>query len=341
MLRLGRESRGVPLEEVARETRIRVEYLEAIESGNWAVLPGDVYARGFLRNYATYLGLDPAAVIAAYEGRTETAKRRPRPANAPVTTAPPPAPRRPEPIRIQPLSPTPVNTRVRYAPNLRLVSLIAFVVVLVGVLGANLLTGVQRAQTPLATPTVAGRLAPPTWTLSLPTAAAAGTVATPPPVATPGGSADPTQAAVAVMTAMAPPSQPTQPGKPAPTPVAGGPLLPSPTAAALGPGTGLINTPTVPAMTPGAGVSVQLTVQSQTQNAWVLVTLDGKIAFQGVLAAGSSRQWQAQNTVRVKFARGDITAVNVNGVDKGTATDTFQTIITKEWDATGNERVIQ
>jgi hypothetical protein len=94
-------------------------------------------------------------------------------------------------------------------------------------------------------------------------------------------------------------------------------------------------------MTPGAGVSVQLTVQSQTQNAWVLVTLDGKIAFQGVLAAGSSRQWQAQNTVRVKFARGDITAVNVNGVDKGTATDTFQTIITKEWDATGNERVIQ
>src|SRR5438045_557946 len=109
MLRLGRESRGVPLGEVARETRIRVEYLEAIEAGNWAALPGDVYTRGFLRNYANYLGLDPAAVIAAYEGRSETGKRRPRPASAPVAAAAA-SPRRPDPIRIQPLSPTPVNT---------------------------------------------------------------------------------------------------------------------------------------------------------------------------------------------------------------------------------------
>ncbi len=57
-LREAREIRGVDLFRVERDTKIRAKYLGALEDGDFADLPGDVYTRGFLRNYATYLGLD-------------------------------------------------------------------------------------------------------------------------------------------------------------------------------------------------------------------------------------------------------------------------------------------
>jgi cytoskeletal protein RodZ len=57
-LRDARENRGVDLHRVERDTKIRLKFLAALEDGEFTELPGDVYARGFLRNYATYLGLD-------------------------------------------------------------------------------------------------------------------------------------------------------------------------------------------------------------------------------------------------------------------------------------------
>ena len=46
--------------------RSAAQYLAAMERGAWAELPAGVYARGFLRNYAIYLGLDPDEVLAAW-----------------------------------------------------------------------------------------------------------------------------------------------------------------------------------------------------------------------------------------------------------------------------------
>ncbi len=57
-LRDAREIRGVDIFRVERDTKIRSRYLTALEEGDFTDLPGDVYARGFLRNYASYLGLD-------------------------------------------------------------------------------------------------------------------------------------------------------------------------------------------------------------------------------------------------------------------------------------------
>lgn len=57
-LRESREKLGLTLEEVERHTRIRVHHLEALERGDFAALPSSVQARGFLRNYAEFLGLD-------------------------------------------------------------------------------------------------------------------------------------------------------------------------------------------------------------------------------------------------------------------------------------------
>jgi cytoskeletal protein RodZ len=58
-----RERKGVDLYRAERDTKIRARYLAAIERGDYRELPGFVYTKGFLRNYALYLGLDPDDVI--------------------------------------------------------------------------------------------------------------------------------------------------------------------------------------------------------------------------------------------------------------------------------------
>jgi cytoskeletal protein RodZ len=62
-LTAARERKGVDLIRAERETKIRVRYLSALESGDYRDLPGAVYTKGFLRNYAIYLGLDPEDVL--------------------------------------------------------------------------------------------------------------------------------------------------------------------------------------------------------------------------------------------------------------------------------------
>lgn len=63
VLRDRREALGASLAEVETATRIRQKYLAALESDEWHLLPGEVVGRGFLRNYATYLGLDPTELV--------------------------------------------------------------------------------------------------------------------------------------------------------------------------------------------------------------------------------------------------------------------------------------
>jgi cytoskeletal protein RodZ len=58
-----RERKGVDLYRAERETKIRARYLAALERGDYKELPGAVYTKGFLRNYALYLGLDPDDVL--------------------------------------------------------------------------------------------------------------------------------------------------------------------------------------------------------------------------------------------------------------------------------------
>lgn len=65
-LRASRVAQGRSLEEIAAATRARVEQLRAIEDERFEIFPGDVYARGFLRNYAIALGIDPEPLVARY-----------------------------------------------------------------------------------------------------------------------------------------------------------------------------------------------------------------------------------------------------------------------------------
>ena len=89
-LTAARERKGVDLVRAERETKIRVRYLSALESGDYRDLPGAVYTKGFLRNYAIYLGLDPDDVLRQWRRERgeatapEAAIVPPRPLDAPA-----------------------------------------------------------------------------------------------------------------------------------------------------------------------------------------------------------------------------------------------------------------
>src|ERR671917_1564913 len=64
--RQAREALGISITEASTATRILPRYLQAIEAGDLGSLPGDVYARGFIRNYAQLLGLPAEEMVALY-----------------------------------------------------------------------------------------------------------------------------------------------------------------------------------------------------------------------------------------------------------------------------------
>lgn len=78
-LRRAREVRGLSLDEAARDTRLRVDQLDALEQEDFDVLPGEVYVRASLRTYASYLGLDADKVSGAYARTAEEAEQAPPP----------------------------------------------------------------------------------------------------------------------------------------------------------------------------------------------------------------------------------------------------------------------
>jgi len=71
VLRKARLARGVTLEEASRDTRIRAEFLDALEEEDFDRLLGDVHVRGCLRSYATYLGLPADRVMERYGRHAE------------------------------------------------------------------------------------------------------------------------------------------------------------------------------------------------------------------------------------------------------------------------------
>ncbi len=77
VLRARRESLGLTVEDIEERTKIRKRYIEALESGQWDVLPGPVYARGFVRSYAEVLGLDGTELLEKYVDHGERVSAEP------------------------------------------------------------------------------------------------------------------------------------------------------------------------------------------------------------------------------------------------------------------------
>jgi cytoskeletal protein RodZ len=71
-----RRERGLSLEEVEQATKIRKRYLTGLEREDYAMLPDAVYARGFLKTYANFLGLDGEALSRQLRSRRKPRRER-------------------------------------------------------------------------------------------------------------------------------------------------------------------------------------------------------------------------------------------------------------------------
>jgi cytoskeletal protein RodZ len=85
ILREAREMKGLTLGDVQDEIRISSRYLQALEAGDYTMLPTAVHARGFLRNYARFLELDPRPLLERFEA-TVKQQLPAAPSNVSVTT---------------------------------------------------------------------------------------------------------------------------------------------------------------------------------------------------------------------------------------------------------------
>ncbi len=72
LLRRTREDKGLSLAQVEEATKIRSAYLQALEDEKYDLLPPRTYVKGFLKNYARHLDLDPQHVLALYQGSEPT-----------------------------------------------------------------------------------------------------------------------------------------------------------------------------------------------------------------------------------------------------------------------------
>ena len=184
-LREAREAKGVTLEEAGEATRIRPQFLELLEAGDFAAFPGgDVQLRGFLRIYARYLDLSPEEVLGRYSAEVHD------------SDAPPVVPPVPE-TEAQPAEPTDDLTSIRFRPrdipvssslprwmSVETVLIVGFVlIILLAILAVAIYVmnqpGDAQAQVPMAT-------APPTEVVLSPTATPTSPDPTPTPVTTSG-----------------------------------------------------------------------------------------------------------------------------------------------------------
>ncbi len=126
-LREARETKDLSLAEAEATTRIRQKFLAALEAEEWDKLPGDVATLGFLRKYASYLGLDPQVAVERFRARSD---RR-----ATLPEVPPLPPERPvdyRPIEVE------LETKPPRAIPWKLIAAIAAVLLLVVGAGAVL-----------------------------------------------------------------------------------------------------------------------------------------------------------------------------------------------------------
>jgi cytoskeletal protein RodZ len=93
LLKTARQEKQISLREVEKVTKIRTAYLQALEEEKFHLLPGRIYAIGFLKSYAKFLGLSPDEIIGIYklqfpEKSEEEPKKPPVFEDLPVSAGP-------------------------------------------------------------------------------------------------------------------------------------------------------------------------------------------------------------------------------------------------------------
>lgn len=86
-LKAARESRSIPLRQIAAATKISVSALEALERNDFSRLPGGIFSRAFVRAYAVEVGLDPEQTVETFLEEFERADVKPLSGPRPEVTA--------------------------------------------------------------------------------------------------------------------------------------------------------------------------------------------------------------------------------------------------------------
>ena len=68
-MKRAREDKGISLRHIADVTKLSVRALEALERNDISQLPGGIFSRAFVRNYATEIGLDPEQTVREFLAR--------------------------------------------------------------------------------------------------------------------------------------------------------------------------------------------------------------------------------------------------------------------------------
>lgn len=118
--RAAREKKKLNISKAAALTRIKVQHLEMMENDDFSKMPAPTYAKGFIRIYASFLGLDPVPLVEEYVDRHLNPSDEDRPAAkptrrsaAPVPTPPALEPDEPEDEAADLPEPAPRRTRER------------------------------------------------------------------------------------------------------------------------------------------------------------------------------------------------------------------------------------
>ena len=133
-LRQARAYKGVTLKEAEQATRINRHHLAALEDENFAALPPLIYQRGIVRNYASYLDLDPNKILTIFEDAHGTG----------ATAA--------SPVAVKPL-----DMPSHFTPNF---AIIAFLVVLSAIVFAWVYSVYRGPDDSLPTPTMQTTVTP-------------------------------------------------------------------------------------------------------------------------------------------------------------------------------------
>ena len=141
-LRQAREQLGLTLEEAERATRIRARHLAALEAGDLDSLPSSVQARGFLKNYAEFLGLDADALLLRYAEGLQSRRTRPRSAETPQSP-------RTQPVRVR-------SRRPRWlSSDLFVAASVMFAAMVIVIWGLGRVLAAVRGEDDVSAPSVA------------------------------------------------------------------------------------------------------------------------------------------------------------------------------------------
>lgn len=300
-LRQARENNGLSLAQAASETRIRQQFLEALEAGKYDALPNDVVTKGFIRNYAQFLQLSAEELIDLY--RLERGGSQP--------------------IRVIPTSSMP-QTRSYVLPSFFgvffvTIALVALAYITLSALGrirdTNVATRVTvTPTTAIATPTELSTSLPPT--------------AVPPLADAPGedvlsDAAFPPEPDVSEAEPAGPAPAPEEPAAPeaAPTAAAAAAETPAPTSTpsasnpTLGPAGG--EPAPRPSSTPTqeAPIVVEVSIPpGDGEGSWLRVQTDGVIVYEQIMGSGERQVFLAQRQVQIRAGNPTFVQVGVNGL---------------------------